>query len=98
MIIVNTTFYVENRVEQQFLKWLSEGFVPCCSLSDVTVARILTAVEAGMAAYAVRMKAVDAKLATDWTDEKAPLLLQSLAECFGQSVLHFTTLMESVEI
>lgn len=98
MIIVNTTFYVDETLEERFLSWIRRSYAPACPLTDLSVARILINVEEGMSAFAVRMHAQDINEATAWTEGEAPLLLAPVTAEFGERLLHFITLMESIDL
>lgn len=98
MIIVNTTFYIDETLEERFLNWIRQSYAPACTLADISVARILVNVEEGMSAFAVRMYSHDITGATAWTEREMPLLIAPLSAEFGERVLHFTTLMESIDL
>lgn len=100
MIILNTTFYVHESVDEQFRQWVSGQYFPSAiaegKLTEPSIAKILAEPQEGMAGYAVQLIAEDMTSAQSWHDTHAADLRGQLGQKFGQRVLFFTTYMEKL--
>ncbi|MCM1522465.1 MAG: DUF4286 family protein [Muribaculaceae bacterium] len=98
MIIVNTTFYVEQSIEQDFLDWLKERYLSSVSMSSPSVARILGVAEEGVSAFAVKLHLPTMNEAEAMVERQSVLVNEEIVRTYGERVLHFTTFMETVEL
>ncbi len=98
-MIVNTTFHVEQSVEQEFIDWIRTGYIPEANekgnLHTPLFMRIMTPMEGGTG-YAVQLQARDKAEVERWLDEVQPRLLTEMAHKWGKKVMFFTTIMEKV--
>lgn len=102
MIILNTTFYVHVSVKDDFLDWLSKGYLSSAAatglLSDPLCSRLLIEVEEGCEGYAVQLRAATIDDAVAWHDGKGAELRADLTRRYGERIVFFTTYMESIDL
>lgn len=101
MIVLNTTFHAEAAVESDFLKWLSDEFLPALAKAGcfrvLSVSHLLLSVEEGLVSYAVRVAAPDMTLDAaleQWQGGEPARLIAAVMARHQNRVLHFTTPME----
>lgn len=99
-MIVNTTFVVDRDIAEAWLTWLRMAYIAEATayggMTSPQLARIVAPEAADEAnSYALQMRTSD----TDrWLTSLQPDLLQRMAGRWGKRVLHFTTLMEEVDL
>lgn len=102
MTLINTTFYVDTSVENEFLDWVRSTYVPSAMDTDgfrrPVFTRLLLEPQEGMTGYAVQVTAPGTDAATRWHDGCACELRTALTARFGHKVLFFTTYMEEIEL
>lgn len=99
-MIVNTTFVVDRDIAEAWLTWLRMAYIAEATayggMTSPQLARIVAPEAAGEAdSYALQMRTSDADR---WLTSLQPDLLQRMAGQWGKRVLHFTTLMEEVDL
>lgn len=101
MIILNTTFIVEDANLEAFLQWAKQTYIPALHdaaiFSSPTIAKVLAQVEPGTSSIAIQARSAKLEGATKWHDETAALLKDDLTARFAGKVLFFTTYMEVIE-
>lgn len=101
-MIVNTTFVVNNDITAKWQKWLKTMFATSVSdagMSDMLVMKVVGAPSEaeGAATFAVQLRG-DAARCRMWTDNGLPAILSKMGLIWGEKALHFTTVMEEVEL
>lgn len=100
MILLNTTFHVHRSIDNLFVEWVKQIYIPTAQsagLSNVLFSRILTNTDPEGTSYAVQLHATDKDKATFWHDTDAARLKEELATRWGERVLYFTTYMEIID-
>lgn len=105
MIVLNTSFHAESAVENEFLSWLREEFLPGLKADGrfeiLSVSRLLLSVEEGLVSYAVRVSApgmdLDAAL-EQWQGGRPARMIADVMQRNANRVLHFTTPMEDFDL
>lgn len=99
-MVVNTTFHVEQSVEQEFIDWIRSDYiseaVTKALLHTPLFMRILTPMEGGTG-YAVQLQAQSKAHVEEWLEAFQPRLLSAMAQKWGKKVMFFTTVMEKVK-
>lgn len=99
MIIVNTTFYVHESIDNQFRRWVNDTYLPSAldkGLNDPSVSRLLIDAQENMTGYAVQIKAKDIEKAMNWHDNEGAGLRGQMNGIHGEKILFFTTYMEQI--
>lgn len=101
-MIVNTTFVVDNEIVEKWQKWLKTIFATSASsagMSGLVVMKVLGAPSEAenMQTFAVQLKG-EAIQCAGWTDEMLPGVLGKMGVIWGEKALHFTTVMEEIEL
>lgn len=97
MIILNTTFYIHESIDEKFHQWLDQEYIPSAlssGLAEPVVSRLLIEPQEGMTGYAVQISSESIENAQSWHDDKAASLRGKLSAQFGEKMLFFTTYME----
>jgi hypothetical protein len=101
MIILNTTFIVEDARMESFLRWARETYLPALRdaniFTDATMAKVMAQLEPGTSSVAIQAKSPDLEAATRWHDETAAMLKDDLSARFEGKALFFTTYMDVIE-
>lgn len=100
MILLNTTFHVHTSVNDAFIKWIKDTYIPNAlesgHFSQPIFSRIMMQVDPEAVSYAVQLQASTHSDAETWHDTEAAQLKEQLAKLWGERVLHFTTYMEII--
>lgn len=101
MIIINTTFVVDTAIYDQWIEWLKSDYIATAltsKLDDPRLMKIVAETEPGVANYALQLHAPSIDTLEHWLQTTQPGLLASMTRLFADKALHFTTLMQPVEI
>lgn len=101
MIIYNTTYHVDEEVEDNFIIWIKEVFIPSVLAQNVLrnprLHKILSHTESGQTNYALQWEVESPAILHKWHIEYAGFPAKELAKIFENKVLSFDTLMRVVE-
>ncbi len=101
MILLNTTFLVHKSIEQPFIDWVHETYIPSAEKSgiftDPILSRVLIETDPEATSYALQMRAQSHSDADRWHNNEACLLKDAQARIWGERMLHFTTFMEIIK-
>ncbi len=101
MILYNTTFHVEERIETQFVAWLKSVFITSADkagLKAPMLARLVNSVEPGCVSYALHFDAPDMECVNLWEEGGRQKLLDDMFARWQYSALAFSTPMERVDL
>lgn len=102
MIIYNTTYHVETAIASQFIAWLKDFYIPSATeskhLTQPQLTKILSAQEDEGESYSLQFKADSVVILESWYRNVGCKLVDSLTAKFGQKVVGFSTLMQTIEI
>lgn len=102
MIVFNTTFHVAVALDPKFLGWMRGVLAPAAGHSPAVLSselcRLLIEVEPDTVSYALRLTFDSRGSASRWLDSEGSRLLAMPSQLWGQSVVHFSTWMERVEL
>lgn len=100
MILLNTTFLVHKSIEREFIDWVHNTYIPTAVetgiFSDPLLSKVMIETDPEGTSYAVQMRAESHNMASQWHDNEAATLKNSLVKSWGEKVLHFTTFMEVI--
>lgn len=100
MILLNTTFHVHTSVNDAFIKWVKDTYIPKAlesgHFSQPIFTRIMMQVDPEAVSYAVQLQSSSHSDAESWHDTEAAQLKEELARLWGERVLHFSTYMEII--
>lgn len=101
MLIYNTTYHLEEEVEDNFLIWLKEVHIPEIekqdSLRNPKICKILSHSEEGQATYALQWEVESPAELHRWHMKYGSFAKEQVDKIFKQKVLYFDTLMRVVE-
>jgi len=100
-ILLNTTFVVHASIQQDFLHWIADVYLPSAAASGLfghpQIARVLTRIEPHTDSFAVQLPSRSQTEAASWHDTTAAALRNSLQARWGERLMHFTTYMEVLD-
>ena len=97
-LILNTTFLVDLKIEEEWYQWMRTNFIPVAYASEgfeeYKLMKILTGEDAKEASYAMQFKIGHAGFMLEYNNGLKKELFQQIAEKWGEACLHFSTIME----
>ncbi len=101
MILFNTTFHVHKNADTAFRQWISHTYIPAALesglLSSPLFTRIMIETDPEAKSYALQFTAQSEHDVEMWRNGIAADHLHALSARHGESVLHFSTLMEILQ-
>lgn len=100
MLIFNTTFHAEDEVNENFLIWIKEHYIPEIkkhhTLQEPSFCKILSHRDEGNS-YSLQWKVENSQLLHRWHQDMGVKLQEELTRIFKDKVVGFPTLMEVLE-
>lgn len=101
MVLFNTTFHVHTNADAAFLQWIRHTYIPAALesglLSSPLFTRIMIDSDPEAKSYALQFTAQTEHDVEMWRNGIAADHLHALSARHGESVLHFSTLMEILQ-
>lgn len=101
MILLNTTFYVHPSVEDDFLSWVRNTYIPSAlasGLSGPELCLLLADVGEGVSGYALHLYAESLSDAEGWHDGDGGNIRSGFMCRYGEKMLSFSTYMELLAV
>lgn len=100
MLIYNTTFQVDDEVNDNFLIWIKEYYIPEIekegALTAPRICRILSHREDGTS-YSLQWEVENSAILHRWHQTQGVKINEELVKVFKDKVIGFPTLMEVIE-
>lgn len=100
MLIYNTTFQVDDEVNDNFLIWVKESYIPEIEKHGVLrmprLCRVLSHRDDG-SSYSLQWEVDDSAALHRWHREQGAVLNEELKKIFKDKVVGFPTLLEVME-
>lgn len=102
MIIYNTTFSVEEGLNNQFLEFIGKEYIPTAIKGNMISSPRLSLIhsadaEAGLS-YALEFKVANIEILELWNNKTGKELIIMLMTKFQQKVLCFSTVLQPIDI
>ncbi len=104
MVIQNTTFVINENIENEFFRWLRTELMPAVKKSGIytgppSLMRILANAEPGTKNFAFQLRANNIDNARTWLREgEGARLLCEITRRMNEQIAHFSTFMTEIEI
>jgi len=102
MLIVNTTYHVEESVEEAWKAWVRTEYIPMVMAPGLLIHprfhRLMVENEPGHLSYALQFEVKDLDTLENWFQNHGTKMQKTQADKFQEKVLGFTTLMEVIDI
>lgn len=101
MILYNTSFHIDNRIEYEFIEWLKNNYVSQSinfGFKKPLLTKVMTQIHPELSAYAFQAFADNIKFVEDWEEGPRQQLLFSISQRWGESCLAFSTSMEVIDL
>ncbi len=103
MVLLNTSFHIDPRIEKDLVEWVRRVYAPALAahggLGAPIFAKVDVPVGEEVVSYCFQMTAPDREKAFEWHDSKAAQSLRSdLHRRFGEQLVHFTTCMDIIPL
>jgi len=102
MIIYNTTFSVPKKLQEAFIDFIRDEYIPLSIQNNLLVEPRLTRVfpmdENGDTSYALEFKVFTIEALEQWNSTTGKELRLLISSKFGQEIQGFATLLHTVEL
>jgi hypothetical protein len=101
MIVFNTTFHVEKEIQEDFVEYMLQYFIPMSTKSGLLMsprlARVFGKEEDEGHSYAMEFIAADIVTLERWNADESQAIYAPLLEKFKEKLIGFSTIMQTIE-
>ena len=101
MIVFNTTFHVDEAIQDDFIEYMLQEFIPMSTKSGLLtyprLARIFGKEEDEGLSFAMEFKVADIVAMEKWNAEESKNVFNPLMERFKDKLIGFSTLMQTID-
>ena len=101
MIVFNTTFHVDEAIQDDFIEYMVHVFIPMSTrsglLSSPRLARIFGKEEDEGLSFAMEFEVADIVMMEKWNAEESKYVFNPLMVMFKEKVIGFSTLMQTID-
>lgn len=101
MIVFNTTFHVDEVINEEFIEYMLQQFIPMSTKSGLLTSPRLARVfgKEGEEGYSYAMEFVAADIVTleRWNADESKIVYDPLLEKFKEKLIGFSTIMQTIE-
>jgi len=101
MIVYNTTFQVDTDIQDEFVEYLLQKFIPACTksglLTSPRLARVFGTDEDEGISFAIEFTAKDLFTLEKWNNEESYSIHAPLIEKFREKIAGFSTILQTIE-
>lgn len=101
MIVYNTTFQVDSDIQEEFVEYLLQKFIPACTksglLTSPRLARVFGTDEDEGISFAIEFTAKDLFTLEKWNNEESYSVHAPLIEKFREKIAGFSTILQTIE-
>lgn len=101
MIVLNTTFHIDEELHDEFVKYMLQKFIPMSIkggiLTSPRLARIFGKEEDEGFSFAMEFQVADIEQLEKWNREESGNVYDPLMEKFKEKVIGFSTVMQTIE-
>lgn len=98
MYIVSTTFVVEPAVHTNWYALLTDKFLPSIEGRHIVFTQVLNEQSDGHHTYSMQVDVADIADYQSFRGEQLSEFIELCCSLFGESVLHFTTLLKKIQL
>ncbi len=101
MVVFNTTFHVEEELQEEFVEYMLQHFIPMSTksglLTSPRLARVFGKEEDEGHSYAMEFIAADIAALERWNADESQGVYAPLLEKFKEKLIGFSTIMQTIE-
>lgn len=101
MIVFNTTFHVEKGIQEEFVEYMLQHFIPMSTKSGLLrsprLSRVFGREEEPGHSFAMEFQVADIDLLERWNREESGVVYAPLLEKFKEKMAGFSTVMQTIE-
>ena len=101
MIVFNTTFHVEEDIQEEFIEYMLQEFIPASTKSGMLkfprLARVFGKDEDEGLSFAMEFQVVDIVVMEKWKSEESNSVFAPLMDRFKEKMIGFSTLMQTID-
>lgn len=101
MIVFNTTFHVEEVIQDDFIEYMLQVFIPMSTksgmLTSPRLARVFGRDEDEGLSFAMEFQVTDIVVMEKWKSEESGSVFTPLMERFKDKMIGFSTLMQTID-
>lgn len=100
MLIVNTTYQVEDAFREEWIQWVKTEYIPLVVqtglMTNPRFSHLLIENETGTQSYALQFEVEDLGTLEHWFEQHGKPMQNTMSNRFQEHALGFTTLMETL--
>ena len=101
MIVYNTTFHVETEIQDEFVEYMLQRFIPACTksglLTSPRLARVYGGEEDEGVSFAIEFTAGDLQTLEKWNTEESSLIFAPMFDKFKEKIAGFSTILQTIK-
>ncbi len=101
MIVLNTTFHIDESLHEEFIEYMLQKFIPMSTksgiLSSARLSRIFGSNEDEGLSFAMEFEVADVEQLELWNREESSEVYNSLMEKFNEKIVGFSTVMQTID-
>ena len=101
MIVFNTTFHVEEDIQEDFIEYMLQEFIPASTKSGLLkfprLARVFGKEEDEGLSFAMEFQVADVVMMEKWNTEESNKVFAPLMDKFKEKMIGFSTLMQTID-
>lgn len=102
MIVFNTTFHVDENIQEDFIEYMLKEFIPMSTESGLLtyprLAKVFGMNEDEGASFAMEFQVADIEVLDRWKSEESNKVFNLLMERFEDKMIGFSTLMQTIDL
>jgi len=100
MIVFNTTFHVDENIQEEFIEYILKEFIPMSTKSGLLkyprLARVFGKDEDEGVSFAMEFQVDDIAVMEKWNAEESNRVFELLMDRFKEKMVGFSTLMQTI--
>ena len=101
MYLYNTSFHLATAIEDDFINWVKQTYIPACidfGFEKPLLLRVMTSVQPDCSAFAFQAVSENQSLIDAWENGPRMELIASMYKLWGENCMAFSTNMEVIEV
>lgn len=101
MIVLNTTFHLDESLQEEFVEYMLQKFIPMSTksgiLTSARLARVFGRDDDEGLSFAMEFQVADIEQLEKWNREESNKVYNPLMEKFKEKLIGFSTVMQTID-